>query len=67
VTKRAVFFQWRKRYIAWKTVAGFKDISEGSLRRYDAQGVLRPLRIGGMRYYLMSDIIAAGKSASGKS
>ena len=42
-------------------------ISERSLRRYEAQGVLRPLRIGGMRYYLMSDIIAAGKTASGRS
>lgn len=36
-------------------------ISERALRRYNEQGVLKPLKIGGMRYYLMSDIIESGK------
>lgn len=36
-------------------------ISIRTLRRYGEQGILRPLKIGGMRYYLMSDIIASGK------
>lgn len=36
-------------------------ISIRTLRRYGEQGILCPLKIGGMRYYLMSDIIASGK------
>lgn len=36
-------------------------ISDRTLRRYNEEGTLRPLRIGGMRYYLMSDIIEAGR------
>lgn len=36
-------------------------ISERTLRRYNEQGVLTPLTIGGMRYYLMTDIIESGK------
>ena len=36
-------------------------VSDRTLRRYAEQGVLRPLKIGGLRYYLMSDIIASGK------
>ena len=36
-------------------------ISIRTLRRYKEQGILRPLRIGGMRYYLMSDIIESGR------
>lgn len=37
-------------------------ISERTLRRYTEQGILRPLRIGGMKYYLMADIIESGKA-----
>ncbi|PPK99499.1 helix-turn-helix domain-containing protein [Parapedobacter indicus] len=37
-------------------------ISERTLRRYNEHGILRPLKIGRMRYYLMSDIINAGRS-----
>lgn len=36
-------------------------ITDRTLRRYSQRGILRPLRIGGMRYYLMQDIIEAGK------
>lgn len=36
-------------------------ISDRTLRRYTEQGVLRPLRIGGMKYYLMADIIESGR------
>ena len=36
-------------------------ISIRTLRRYNEQGILRPLKIGGMRYYLMSDIIESGR------
>jgi len=39
-------------------------ISIRTLRRYNERGVLKPLKIGGMRYYLMSDIIATGRSGS---
>ena len=38
-------------------------ISIRTLRRYNEQGILRPLKIGGMRYYLMSDIIESGRGA----
>lgn len=37
-------------------------ISERTLRRYTEQGMLRPLRIGGMKYYLMADIIKSGRN-----
>ncbi len=37
-------------------------ISDRTLRRYNEEGILRPLRIGGMRYYLMSDIIDSGRN-----
>ena len=37
-------------------------ISDRTLRRYSEQGILRPLRIGGMRYYLKDDIIRSGRS-----
>jgi len=37
-------------------------ISIRTLRRYNEQGILRPLKIGGMRYYLMSDIIESGRT-----
>ncbi len=40
-------------------------ISIRTLRRYGEQGILQPLKIGGMRYYLMSDIIASGKRGTG--
>ncbi|GGG96580.1 hypothetical protein GCM10007415_34740 [Parapedobacter pyrenivorans] len=36
-------------------------ISIRTLRRYNERGILQPLRIGGMRYYLMSDIIESGR------
>ncbi|HWK99715.1 MAG TPA: helix-turn-helix domain-containing protein [Parapedobacter sp.] len=36
-------------------------ISERTLRRYNEQGVFTPLKIGGMCYYLISDIIESGK------
>ena len=36
-------------------------ISIRTLRRYGEQDILRPLKIGGMRYYLMSDIIESGR------
>jgi len=36
-------------------------ISDRTLRRYDEQGTLRPLRLGGMRYYLIDDIIDSGR------
>ncbi len=39
-------------------------ISDRTLRRYNEQGTLHPLRIGGMRYYLMADIIESGRSGS---
>ncbi|WP_188504848.1 helix-turn-helix domain-containing protein [Parapedobacter pyrenivorans] len=39
-------------------------ISIRTLRRYNEQGILRPLKIGGMRYYLMSDIIESGSSGT---
>ena len=39
-------------------------ISIRTLRRYNERGILRPLKIGGMRYYLMSDIIDSGRSGS---
>jgi len=39
-------------------------ISDRTLRRYNEEGTLCPLRIGGMRYYLMSDIIHAGQGKS---
>ncbi|MFC7526865.1 helix-turn-helix domain-containing protein [Parapedobacter sp. GCM10030251] len=38
-------------------------ISIRTLRRYNEQGILRPLKIGGMRYYLMSDIIESGRAS----
>ncbi|GGG72752.1 hypothetical protein GCM10007415_00060 [Parapedobacter pyrenivorans] len=38
-------------------------ISIRTLRRYNEQGILRPLKIGGMRYYLMSDIIESGRGS----
>lgn len=37
-------------------------ISIHMLRRYNEQGILRLLRIGGMRYDLMSDIIELGRA-----
>jgi len=37
-------------------------ISDRTLRRYNEEGILRPLRIGGMRYYLISDIIDSGRN-----
>jgi len=36
-------------------------ISPRTLRRYNEQGLLRPIKLGGMRYYLINDIIASGK------
>ncbi|SEK53506.1 helix-turn-helix domain-containing protein [Parapedobacter koreensis] len=38
-------------------------ISDRTLRRYTEQGVLKSLRIGGMRYYLMDDIIQSGRGS----
>jgi|SRR5690606_21372539 len=43
-------------------VAMMLHISIRTLRRYNEQGILRPLKIGRMRYYLMSDIIHSGRS-----
>ncbi|WP_257669188.1 helix-turn-helix domain-containing protein [Parapedobacter tibetensis] len=37
-------------------------ISARTLRRYNELGILCPLKIGSMRYYLMSDIIDAGRN-----
>ncbi|MBK1439701.1 helix-turn-helix domain-containing protein [Parapedobacter sp. ISTM3] len=39
-------------------------ISDRTLRRHTEQGILKPLRIGGMRYYLMDDIIQSGRDGS---
>lgn len=39
-------------------------ITDRTLRRYNQKGILRPLRIGGMSYYLMADIIEAGRGNS---
>jgi len=39
-------------------------ITDRTLRRYDDQGTLCPLRIGGESYYLMADIIEAGRDGS---
>lgn len=36
-------------------------VSQRTLRRYNEQGILRPLKIGGLRYYLMSDVIESGR------
>ena len=38
-------------------------VSTRTLRRYGELGILRPLKIGGLRYYLMSDIIESGRRA----
>ena len=39
-------------------------ISIRTLRRYNERGILHPLCIGGMRYYLMSDIIESGRQGN---
>lgn len=39
-------------------------VSPRTLRRYTEQGILHPITLGGMRYYLMSDILASGRSGS---
>ncbi|MFB2121125.1 helix-turn-helix domain-containing protein [Parapedobacter sp. 2B3] len=39
-------------------------ITDRTLRRYNDQGTLCPLRIGGKSYYLMADIIEAGRGGS---
>lgn len=44
-------------------VTAMLRISERTLRRYTEQGMLRPLRIGGMKYYLMADIIESGRAS----
>lgn len=36
-------------------------ITDRTLRRYNQQGILRPIRFGGMYFYLMDEIIASGK------
>lgn len=39
-------------------------ITDRTLRRYNQQGILRPIRIGGMTFYLMDEIIASGRGDS---
>lgn len=36
-------------------------ITDRTLRRYNQQGVLKPIRLGRLSYYLMDDIIASGR------
>ena len=39
-------------------------VTDRTLRRYNQQGILRPIRFGGMNFYLMDDIIASGKGGN---
>ncbi|MFC3198237.1 helix-turn-helix domain-containing protein [Parapedobacter deserti] len=43
-------------------VTAMLRISDRTLRRYSQQGILHPIRIGGMNFYLMDDIIESGRS-----
>lgn len=36
-------------------------VSPRTLRRYNERGILHPITLGGMRYYLISDVIESGR------